>query len=213
MIPSLKAKDYLEWLPHPEGHEGINFRRLGFPYIERVTTRHGRKCLYVRAPGRLRVRIREEFGTPDFTAAYRAAMLGQTPPARDRKSAAALRVGKRAGDIGRALVQCLRGAKGRGRLAGREFALTLDWAIAEVERAEFKCALSGIDFYTKHDAQSFRNPFAPSIDRINAAKGYVPDNCRIVVVALNIGISDWGEAVFEKIARGYLRGLRRKSSP
>jgi hypothetical protein len=49
------------------------------PYLHRVTTRHGRVVWYVR-PGvgqRQRIRLRAEFGTPDFEAEYRAAISGQ----------------------------------------------------------------------------------------------------------------------------------------
>jgi integrase len=50
------------------------------PYLNRVVTRHGRAIWVVRiGKGNLRrrVRLRAEFGTPDFEAEYRAALAGQ----------------------------------------------------------------------------------------------------------------------------------------
>ncbi len=52
-----------------------------------------------------------------------------------------------------------------------------------------------------HDkpTNSYRAPFAPSIDRINSEKGYTDGNVRLVCVAVNWALSDWGIEVFEKI--------------
>lgn len=48
-------------------------------YLQRHTTRHGKTVWYVRLPGGPLVRIRGEFGSPDFNAAYAAALAGETP--------------------------------------------------------------------------------------------------------------------------------------
>jgi hypothetical protein len=50
------------------------------PYLNRVVTRHGRVVWVVRIgkdDQRRRVRLRAEFGTPEFEAEYRAALAGQ----------------------------------------------------------------------------------------------------------------------------------------
>jgi integrase len=47
------------------------------PYLQRHTTRHGKTAWYVRLPGGPLIRIRGEFGTPSFEAAYDAAIAGQ----------------------------------------------------------------------------------------------------------------------------------------
>lgn len=52
------------------------------PYLHRFRTRHGKFVWYVRQPGCPRVRLRAEFGTPEFDAAYRAAMEGMSPVAK-----------------------------------------------------------------------------------------------------------------------------------
>jgi site-specific recombinase XerD len=53
------------------------------PYLVRQTTRHGRTVWYVRKGDgeRGRIRIKEEYGTPAFWAAYNAAVAGETAPA------------------------------------------------------------------------------------------------------------------------------------
>ena len=51
------------------------------PHLHRETTRHGRAVWYVRVGHGPRVRINAEFGTPEFTQAYNAAIHGEVPPA------------------------------------------------------------------------------------------------------------------------------------
>src|SRR5215471_1281263 len=46
------------------------------PYLSRERNRHGASVWYVRVGGK-RVRIRETYGTPEFDAAYQAALAGK----------------------------------------------------------------------------------------------------------------------------------------
>lgn len=57
------------------------------PYLHRETSRHGSAVWYVRKGDGPRIRIRGTFGTPEFMAAYTAAVSGGTP-APARKAAA-----------------------------------------------------------------------------------------------------------------------------
>jgi integrase len=50
------------------------------PHLHRERTRHGTFVWYVRVGKGPRIRIREEFGTPEFTAAYHAAVAGEHAP-------------------------------------------------------------------------------------------------------------------------------------
>jgi hypothetical protein len=49
------------------------------PFLHLEITRHGRKAWYVRVGRGPRVRIRAEYGTPEFDAEYRAALSGAAP--------------------------------------------------------------------------------------------------------------------------------------
>ena len=49
------------------------------PHLSRDTDRHGNVRWYVRAPGKKKVRIRQEYGTPAFWAAYSDALTGRAP--------------------------------------------------------------------------------------------------------------------------------------
>jgi hypothetical protein len=46
-----------------------------------------------------------------------------------------------------------------------------------------------------------KHPFAPSIDRVLSVGHYTPDNVRLVCVAVNFGMGQWGQEVYMKLAR------------
>jgi hypothetical protein len=64
--------------------------------------------------------------------------------------------------------------------------------------------LTSITFFFAGKMVGRRNPYAPSIDRINCEKGYTRDNVRIVISAINMILSDWGAEVMEHVAIRYL---------
>src|SRR3974390_2936795 len=52
------------------------------PHLHREKTRHGKTVWYFRLPKGPRIRIRAEFGTPQFDAEYQAAVSGSPKPKR-----------------------------------------------------------------------------------------------------------------------------------
>lgn len=56
------------------------------PFLQRHTTRHGRTVWYVRIGKCPLVRIRGDFGSPEFMAAYEAAVRGERPPVRSARA-------------------------------------------------------------------------------------------------------------------------------
>jgi hypothetical protein len=50
------------------------------PHLHREATRHGRLVWYVRRDKGPRIRIRAEYGTPEFEVEYQAALAGTPPP-------------------------------------------------------------------------------------------------------------------------------------
>jgi hypothetical protein len=97
-----------------------------------------------------------------------------------------------------------RNARTRAQQRGVEFTLTDDEWKAIVKRAAGRCELTGIVLSLSKSKKGYRAPFAPSTDRINAAFGYTAGNVRIVCVAVNFALSDWGSAVFDAIHFAYL---------
>jgi len=98
-------------------------------------------------------------------------------------------------------------SKKSARTRNKEHTLTKSQLRVFVRSCEGRCELSEIQF----DAV-FRNgyqPFHPSLDRIDSSRGYTADNVRIVCVAMNVALGQWGEDVFRQLAEGYLRRTSR----
>lgn len=68
------------------------------------------------------------------------------------------------------------------------------------------CAVSGIRFnYRRHNEQ--QDPLSPSLDRIDSYGEYTADNCRVVLLAVNVGLNRWGDKVFHRICKAVARRL------
>jgi len=50
----------------------------------------------------------------------------------------------------------------------------------------------------------YKNPYAPSLDRIVPAHGYAPGNVRFVLEAVNVAMNQWGLETLLPILRAVL---------
>jgi len=66
-----------------------------------------------------------------------------------------------------------------------------------------KCAITNIPIRYELN-KSGLNPFRPSLDRIDSTKGYTEDNIRIVCIAANYALNEFGIDIFDKICKTYL---------
>lgn len=88
----------------------------------------------------------------------------------------------------------------RARKEGTEFSLTSDWFIKNFSLGV--CALTGLPFSFNGARRGHKyDPYSPSVDRIDNSRGYHPDNCRVVLTAVNVALNHWGYDVFLPIAR------------
>lgn len=93
---------------------------------------------------------------------------------------------------------CVRSARKRGI----DCTLTRDEFGALWHSANGCCTITGrsLDLDGSERGTFHRNPWAPSIDRIDSRVGYHARNCRIVCVAVNIAINEWGASILHEIA-------------
>lgn len=88
--------------------------------------------------------------------------------------------------------------KKRTKKAGVECTLTVEWIRERFESG--KCELTGVAF----DMDGKRTPNAPSIDRVDPAGGYTPENCEMILWSLNRAFCNYGREylidLFRKIA-------------
>ena len=103
---------------------------------------------------------------------------------------------KRANEKGRSSAKARAGyLVSRAKLRAGECALTREWVQERIERG---CEITGLPFDV---STARRHPLSPSLDRMNPKKGYLPSNCRVIALALNVGLSDWGLDVVMPIWR------------
>ena len=107
----------------------------------------------------------------------------------------------------RHLAQSAGAAKSRARRTGLECEEDLaGWALATMEAQGHRCLLSGVPFSLEalgHGAAP--RPYAPSIDRIDARRGYTADNIRIICWAANLLLGTWGDEPAVTVATGIAR--------
>lgn len=101
-------------------------------------------------------------------------------------------------------------AKRRAKLQGVNCTIDMEWVISRITQ---RCELTGLPFDLEGKVDYFKqrfNPYSPSIDR-RAWGDYSPENCRLILTALNIGINHWGEETYRNIAKAYLKNSRAKN--
>lgn len=98
------------------------------------------------------------------------------------------------------LLKLLSGAKKRALSKNIDFNLTYDFLFNLWEKQNGTCLLTGIkfDLYV-----SETKCYSPSIDKIDTKKGYTQDNVRLIIYAMNTGLSNWGTEVFDVICKQY----------
>ena len=98
----------------------------------------------------------------------------------------------------------LRGAQNRAKEQGVACDLDRDWI---KKKLAGRCELTGLPFMQdadKPDQVRYQSPFSPSLDRIVAGGSYTKDNCRMVLWAVNLGMSHWGESTYKQIAQAFV---------
>jgi hypothetical protein len=176
-------------------------------FVQCEKNRHGTPVYYFRrGKTEPRIRLVGVPGTKEFDASYWEAFeTGKMTPrliSRQRSARQKMELTMR-----RRLIS----AKNRASEKGREFDLDFDWLMERITAQGFKCDLTGIPFFSESDNQASRDPFAPSIDRIDCSKGYTKGNVRIIIYALNVMLNDWGEGVFYRVALAYKNNRSRTS--
>jgi hypothetical protein len=96
-------------------------------------------------------------------------------------------------------------ARARAKNKNLEFDLTPDFIFKMFDYQNGLCALTGLKLDTGFKIKGVNfNPYAPSIDKIDANNGYSKDNVRIVSVIANLSLNGFGDSIFDKMCRSYV---------
>lgn len=90
----------------------------------------------------------------------------------------------------------------RAKKKNLDFDLTLDWIQEKFDKGV--CEVTGWKFVYNVYGEG-RNPFTPSIDRIDSNKGYTQNNCQMVVWMYNRAKSDFGLDLFYKMCQAVVK--------
>lgn len=97
-------------------------------------------------------------------------------------------------------------ARDRAKKKGVPFELTRDYLLDLWCEQQGDCALTGITMrFDVGNGDSRFMPFNISLDRIVPSRGYVVGNVRLVCVAANLALNEFGEDVFRQVCEGYMR--------
>lgn len=105
-------------------------------------------------------------------------------------------------------------SKRNARTRGIEFTLTREEFNKLVAKSQGRCMVTRVPFeFAVNKAFEYgrRQPFAPSLDRIDSSKGYTYKNCRLVCIIVNMAMNEWGEEPLRKMAEAiYKQGIEAK---
>ncbi len=100
-------------------------------------------------------------------------------------------------NINNRLSRLLKAAHKRSKIKKISSDIDIEWLLEKYNEQNGKCLLTGIEFDLTHSNKKYhRNPFSPSLDRIDNSKGYTKSNTRLVCVWINIAIGEYGEENF-----------------
>ena len=111
--------------------------------------------------------------------------------------------------------QWLGTVKYRTKKNGWDFDITAEFIRELFFNQNGKCALTKIPFTfkpIKHNSHKGRckDPFSPSIDRIDSSKGYTKDNVRLVCMIVNLALNEFGDKNFSKMCEGFINNNTNK---
>lgn len=107
-----------------------------------------------------------------------------------------------------AAAEITRRLKYRSRESGLPYDLTKQWIVEQLERQEWKCALTGLPLHWQRVKGERGRGYqwdSVSVDRIDAGGPYTKQNVRFVLNIVNLFRNDGGDARMYAVAEALLR--------
>ena len=114
------------------------------------------------------------------------------------------------GELDRLLHSIVVRSRGRAKRARMEHTVDVPQLRQLWDEQGARCAVSGVAFSDERVPAAFvSRPFAPSLDRIDCSRGYVPDNVRLVCTVANFALGQWGDSIVRRLAHGIVETERK----
>ena len=163
-----------------------------------------------RATARRRAQQRRRTAKYRATPKGKAAISAYTQRPRVKESSRNRRNARRA-TIPYRVQAMLDKARARARQLGIKCTLTRQSLLDKL--AAGVCSVSGWPLHFGQSSRHHRHPLAPSLDRILSTGHYTDANTRVVCVALNVALAEWGDTVYLLIHSAALKNLRTGRTP
>jgi hypothetical protein len=103
----------------------------------------------------------------------------------------------------------LSAAKSRSKEKGSECSITESWVLEKLKTG--CCELTGLSFDLSSTSRVRKNPFSPSLDRVNSLDlNYSPENTRVVLTAVNESLNQHGEDTMLPILKAMVAAIEAK---
>ena len=94
----------------------------------------------------------------------------------------------------------------KGRIMG--FNITPEYIQSIYDSQNGVCALSGLKFEMELGKPRKRNPYRPSVDRINSNKGYVKGNIQFVLAIVNTMKMDYTDDILKPVIKAWAKKIK-----
>lgn len=93
--------------------------------------------------------------------------------------------------------------KTRAKTKNLKFDLTPEYIQKKFDDCKGNCAITNLPFSMEIGTKKKRNPFRPSVDRINSNKGYVKGNIQIVLTIVNTMKMDYTDDILHTVVKAW----------
>ena len=97
--------------------------------------------------------------------------------------------------------------KTRSKTRDFKFDLTPEYIQMKFDECEGKCAITKLPFSMEMGTKGKRNPYRPSVDRINSKKGYVKGNIQVVLAIVNTMKMDYTDDILHPVIKAWATNI------
>lgn len=106
-----------------------------------------------------------------------------------------------------------RALRDRAKYKELKFNLTPKYLQKLFDNCEGKCSVTKLPFDMQMGKGKNRNPFRPSVDRIDSSKGYVKNNVQIVLAVVNTMKMDYTDDILHPVIRAWCNRIEETKAP